>query len=123
MRRIVCGFLVVLAGISNSFAERIDLKLTGQQGDYYLFTIPKDNLTKEYALHVINGICSNKKHCFVMIWQKGQANPKKIPLTDKEVKLLAVNYRQNEYTNLKKIYWDCKRFPETPKDECWSGGS
>lgn len=105
--------------VNSSFAEKIDLKLTGQKGDYFLFTVPKNNLTKQYLRSVVDGICNSRAHCYVMFWQKGEASPKKIPLTDKEVSLMVASYRQNKSTKLQEMIWSCSRFSDTPKDMCF----
>lgn len=104
-----------------AIAEKIDLKMTGQQGDNYFFTVPKSHATnQEYLLNVSKGMCFNKTYCYIHIWEAGTAAPTRFPLTDREVKAQIASYTSNKRTGKEAMLWSCKKFPKTPKSACFS---
>lgn len=102
-------------------AERIDIKLTGQQGDHYFFTVPKSHiLNQAYLMQAAEGFCANKTFCYLHFWEAGKAAPKRLPLSDTEAKHEVAGYVSNQRTGKKQMLWRCALFPKATKDECFS---
>ena len=112
---------LLAASIGNAYAERIDLKLVGQQGDHYFFTVPKSHiLDKQFLMRSAQGFCGNKTFCYTHYWEAGKASPTKFPLTDKEARTEVASYVSNQRTGKKQMLWKCTLFPGVSKDECFS---
>ena len=102
-------------------AEKIDLKLVGQQGDMYFFTIPKSHISDQaFLLRTAEGFCFNKTFCYAQFWEAGKASPKRFPLTEKESALMVASYTSNQRTGKKQMLWKCSIFPKESKDSCFS---
>lgn len=102
-------------------AERVDIKLVGQQGDMYFFTAPKPYITdQDYLLKAAQGFCFNKAFCYVQFWESGKATPKRFPLTTKESDLMVASYISNQQTGKREMRWKCSLFPRETKDTCFS---
>ena len=110
--------LALIAGISQ--AEQTDLKLTGQQGVHYFFTVssPWANDPK-YIKNVLMNFCYDKEICITHIWNKKDANPKKLPFSDKEVELELATFQHNKNTGRNELLWNCKKFPGEKLTNCF----
>lgn len=110
--------LMILSGIAH--AEKTDLKLTGQQGVHYFFTLSSpwaDN--PEYIEKVFNSFCSDKEICITHIWKKGEVAPRKLPFTDKEVELELATLQHNKHSGKNELLWNCKRFKTKKLKNCF----
>lgn len=104
-----------------SYAERIDLRLAGQQGDHYFFTVPKTHILDEaFLLKTAEGFCSSKIHCYVHFWEAGKAAPKAFPLSAQEAGTEVASYMSNKRTGKKEMLWRCTLFPKASKGKCFS---
>lgn len=113
------GLVCLLPGAA--FAERVDLKLVGQQGDHYFFSLPGSHAKNQaYITHVATQFCSYKTFCYVGFWQAGKSVPKRFPFTDGQVKAQLATYRQNKNTGHVVLLWNCKQFPKEPESKCFS---
>lgn len=102
-----------------AYAEKTDLSMTGQQGDYYFFAVSKPwAQKKDYIEQVVKGVCVGKTFCFAHIWDKKDGAPKSMPLTDKQSADMLAMYRMNKNTGLSELYFNCKKFKENPKTQC-----
>lgn len=102
-----------------AYAEKTDLTMTGQQGDYYFFAVSKPwAQNKEYLEQVVKGICTGKTFCFSHVWDKKDGAPKTMPLTDNQSSEMLAMYRMNKNTGLSELYFNCKKFQGIPKAQC-----
>lgn len=120
MKRLI--FISILCSFfTTAFAEKINLEVSGHQGDHIFMLIPKSHIkNKDYIQKVAEGMCLKKVSCYVSFWQKGQASPTKFPLTDEQVESQIASYKQNDRTGRKEMIWKCSRFPGTPTSACFS---
>lgn len=106
---------------SNAFAEKIDLRFLGSQGDYIFMSVPASHAkNKAYIEHVAKGMCLNKTHCYVGIWENGKNAAARLPMTDAQVRSQLAQYDYNRQTGRDRLLWNCKMFKDAPKNECFS---
>lgn len=117
MRTALLTASLMVCGVAQ--AEKTDLVMTGQQGDYYFFEVSKPwSGDKAYLENVVRGICQTKVFCFAHVWDKKTGAATKLPFTDKQSSEMLAMYRMNKHTKLSELYFNCKKFPDTPKDRC-----
>lgn|SRR5690606_23840307 len=103
-----------------SQAEQTDLKLSGQQGVHYFFTLSSPWVDDpKYIENVFRNFCSNKTICITHIWKNGEASPKALPFTDKEVDLELATFQHNKNTGRSELLWNCKRFKGKELKNCF----
>lgn len=112
--------VAALTAITTAHAGRVDLKLTGQQGDHYFFTVPASHAQDQaYIGNVAKQFCSNKTFCYLGFWKAGASAPKRFPLTDRQSREQVATYRQNRNTGSTVMLWNCRQFPKEPSSRCF----
>ena len=112
---------LLAAAMAPAHAERIDLKLIGQQGQgVFFFTIPKSHSANQtYIKHVAESMCAGREFCQAMFWVEGSAAARKLPMNQKALDAQIAQYNSNKHSRLKQMLWSCKHFPQTPKSACF----
>lgn len=118
-KNVVFGAAALLI-FTHAHAEKTDLQLTGTQGVHMFFTVSSPwSENQKYLEGVLRGACYGKPVCFSHVWKKGDAAPRKFPLSDKAVATELATFQQNKHTGLNKLLWSCKRFHVTDKTKCF----
>ena len=118
VKQLIIITLIMASGIAH--AEKTDLKLTGQQGVHYFFTLSSPWVDDpEYIEKVFRNFCHDKVICITHIWKTGEATPKKLPFTDNEVELELATFQQNKNTGRNNLLWNCQRFKNKELKNCF----
>jgi|GEM_PF-3564208 len=118
MRTLVFGLVLFSAC---ALAEKTDIKLTGQQGVHYFFTLSEPWASDQpYIENVAKSFCHDKPICFAHFWVAGKAAPKGFPLTDYEAKTEIAAYNHNQHRGVVRMLWSCGKFPKEPASTCFS---
>ena len=104
----------------SAYAEKTDLKLTGQQGVHYFFTLSSPWVDDPiYIESVFRNFCSSKAICITHMWKTGEAKPAGFPLSDKEVARELATLQHNANTGRNELLWNCKRFKGKTLKNCF----
>lgn len=119
MNKLLC-IIFLLTLTPTALAEKTDLKLSGQQGVHYFFTVSAPwSSNPVYIENVFRSFCSDKRVCITHIWQSNEASPKKLPLSDKEVSSELATFQSNKNTGRSELLWNCKRFKGKNLNNCF----
>lgn len=118
MKKLLFVGLSLIIGVAQS--GETDLKLTGQQGVHYFFTLSTPWVDDpKYIEKVFHNFCADKTICITHIWKNGEASPKGLPLTNKEVELELATLQHNKNTGRNELLWNCKRFKGAKLKDCF----
>jgi hypothetical protein len=118
MKKLMLSILLIITCTAQ--AEKTDLQLSGHQGVHYFFTLsPPWVDDPEYIRNVFQNFCADKPICVTHIWKKGEAAPKRLPFTDKEIELELATFQHNSNTGRNELLWNCKRFKNRKLNNCF----
>lgn len=117
MKKIILPLCIAL-GLSGCGSG---LKRVGGQGQDGFYTVESQHVKdKNYILDAINEVCKGQDYCSIAIWEAGKAKPISYPLTRHELEIQLVDYKKNLRTNKSRLLWNCKFYPDTPPDRCFT---
>lgn len=81
----------------------------GKIGQIDMVVIDKDKEKDQDVYEMaIEAVCIDKNWCRVLFWSDTTLVPKKLPMTDAQVKGLTASWTYNGSTQLRKLLWACR---------------
>lgn len=94
-------------------------RVIGSQGAVHFVQIDREHANDQAAYRfAIADLCGVPDICHVLFWVEGDNVPQRLPLTEAQIFTKAAHWTYNGNTGLRRMLWNCRRFPETPKAEC-----
>jgi hypothetical protein len=119
VKALIASVALLVASILTGLADE-GWKLVGQHGAVNFVVIDSSRIDERAVYQAASAdLCRDRPICQVIFWGAGSDAPKSLPMTDQQADAQLAVWNINSNTGLKQMLWSCKRFPSTPKTECF----